>query len=543
MNTVVAHDPGAMKTATAGPRLPNRRALAASLVLLIAACLLYLPTVHHPFANLDDQGYVYENPQVQDGLTWTTIKWSIRTFEQHNWHPLTWISHAIDSQLFGIDPAGHHAMNIAFHALDAVVLFWVLLLATGFAGRSFMVAMLFAVHPINVESVAWISERKTLLSTLLFLLALGAYRWYARQPGLIRYTLVAGLFALGLLAKPQIITLPFVLLLWDYWPLQRMFPSARPLNEAQPLAIFPAKSFWALALEKAPLLLLCAASALATVKAQRVGHYPTYSFGIRLGNALVAYVRYIGKALWPSNLAILYPHPGSSLRLWQVAAAALLLIAITVLVMLGRRHRYLPVGWFWFLGTLVPTIGLIQVGRQALADRYAYQSFLGLFILSCWGVSSLLAGRKFAKTLLPAMSVAALLALAIIAHRQIGYWDDNLTLWTHATQVTENNSTAEDTVGGLLAMRGHPEEAMEHYRSAAAMNPNDMESNLVLARYDLGHGLTGEGIERYRRVLTKLDDPLQRAGIYQRLAVAYRELGDAEQSEKCFREAERLRKH
>jgi protein O-mannosyl-transferase len=308
-----------------------KQAAGLSLVLLVATVALYYPVIHHPFTNVDDQGYVYENLHVQDGLTWNTFTWAMRTFDDSNWHPLTWFSHALDCQLFGIDPAGHHAMNMAWHAVDAVLLFWILLLATGFVGRSFMVAALFAVHPINVESVAWMAERKTILSTFFFLLALGAYRWYARRPDNARYFTVAALFVLGLMAKPQIITLPFVFLLWDYWPLRRMFAdSPSSSGDETPGAAFPSRTFHELIREKVPLFVICLASALITMKAQHVGRpgeWP-YSGWIRIGNAIVAYVRYLGKALWPSNLAIMYLHPGNNLGFWKVATAALLLLLI-----------------------------------------------------------------------------------------------------------------------------------------------------------------------------------------------------------------------
>ena len=560
MNPAVVHDePGLAKFPTGvSPHFSNRAALAASAIILISTIALYLPTVHHPFANLDDMGYVYENPHVQDGLTWGTIKWAARTFERNNWHPLTWLSHALDSQLFGIDPAGHHATNIAFHAINAVVLFWVMLLATGFVGRSFVVAMLFAVHPINVESVAWIAERKTLLSTLFFLLALGAYTWYARRPSDARYLTVALLFAAGLMAKPQVITLPFVLLLWDYWPLERLAFRPSPIafrrkscpsspgeegianREEQPSS---EQRFLWLVIEKAPLFALCAASAWITLRVQRVGRPDAWHFSlpVRIANALVAYVRYLGKALWPSRLAVLYLHPGNSLPVWQVVSAAAVLIAITALVVIGRRYRYLPVGWFWFLGTLLPTIGLVQVGRQAMADRYAYESFVGLFILVCWGVSEWVERRRVPRAVLPAATVAALAVLGLVTHWQIGYWEDNATLWAHTVQVTDNNWVAEDILGHLLSVRGQPDEAMRHYRNAVSINPNDELSNLMIARYERDHGLPSEAIARYKMLLGRLDDPEVEADIYENLAVLYREVGDSSAADDSLQRATRLR--
>jgi len=535
------------------PSLAYGKAAVLSLVLALVTTLLYLPIIHHPFTNIDDQGYVYENLHVQDGLTWDAIQWAVRTFDDNNWHPLTWLSIEFDCQRFGIDPAGHHAMNIFYHALDGVVLFWVLLLATGYMGRSFMVAALFALHPINVESVAWAAERKTVLSTLFFLLALGAYRWYTRRPGIARYTVVAALFALGLMAKPQIITLPFVLLLWDYWPLERI--AVRPWRFAfrqsessktsgEERKANGEKRFLWLLLEKVPLFLLCAASALITLKAQRVGHPQSwqYSVWIRLGNCMVAYVRYIGKALWPSHLAVMYLHPGNSLRFWHVAICGAVLLALTAMVIRLRRYRYLPVGWFWFLGTLVPTIGLLQVGRQAMADRYAYQSFLGLFILICWGFADWARHAHLPNAALPAVSVAALLVLAFLTHRQIGYWQDNMTLWTHAAQVTDNNWMAEDMVAGLLTRQGRQDDAIVHYRRASAINPDDPVSDLFIAIYEQNHGNLPEAVRHYKSAIKGLSDPLEQAKAYQNLSVAYRDLGDVTDSVECLRRAKWLRK-
>ena len=547
MSSAVVHSvPATVVAVKPKSSLPWAKAIGFSVVLAVASSLLYLSIIHHPFANIDDQGYVYENLQVQEGLTWPTIKWAVRSLDDNNWHPLTWISIALDCQMFGIDPAGHHAMNIVYHAIDAVVLFWVLLLATGFVGRSFMVAALFAVHPMNVESVAWAAERKTVLSMLFFLLALGAYRWYAQRPGIARYSVVAGLFALGLMAKPQIITLPCVLLLWDYWPLRRMFPHMPGAGqEDNPLPALPPRSFPWLVKEKLPLFVLCAGSSLATIKAQHVAHvqYWQYSAWIRMGNCIVAYVRYIGKAIWPSHLAIMYLHPGNSLRVWQVAVCALVLLAITAAVLVMHRYRYLPVGWFWFLGTLVPTIGLIQVGRQAMADRYAYLSFLGLFIMACWGLAEWARRAHLPKAALPSFSVAALLALTVVTHRQIGYWQDNLTLWIHASQVTRNNWMADDMAAGLLSNQGRRDEAIAYYRSAAVLNPSDDVSNLALAIYEQNRGNVPEAVRRYQLALNGIDDPLEQAKVYQNLAVAYRDLGDTKNFQECWRRAVRLRKH
>ncbi len=374
----------------------QQRPFLLAFLLMLLTLAVYNPVKRLAFVNYDDRDYVTRNIQVQSGLEWDTVQWAFSTLDAANWHPLTWLSHALDYQLFGMNPSRHHSTNLLLHALNVALLFWVLRRATGYAGRSFMVAALFALHPINVESVAWVSERKNLLSMLFFILALGAWRWYAQKPRLHRYAVVAILFALGLMAKPQIITLPFVLLLWDYWPLQRMFRSP-DLSEP---SLYPPRPFSWLVVEKLPLLVLAAASACITIVAQRAGgamsglsYFPR---SIRLENAVVSYVRYIDKALWPARLANFYPHPQGLLNPWQVLAAFALLLGITALVIAQRRHRYLLVGWFWFLGTMVPMIGIVHVGAQGMADRYAYLPFIGLFLMICWALADW--ARRFQAT-------------------------------------------------------------------------------------------------------------------------------------------------
>jgi len=524
------------------------RPLVLSLLLVIATLALYYPVHHHPFINYDDREYVYENPRVQSGLSPSTIKWALTTYAAGNWHPLTWLSHALDCQLFGLNPAGHHDVNVLFHALNAVLLFWVLRRATGYAGRSFMVAALFALHPINVESVAWVAERKNVLSMMFFLLALGAYRWYVSRPRLGRYSVVAGLFALGLMAKPQIITLPFVLLLWDYWPLERpafrssLFAFRRHESDGssgeKPAAGGNSEKLLLL-LEKLPLFLIAAASAAITLKAQSRGWFPR---DYRVGNAILAYGRYVKKALWPSDLALLYPHPGVSLNWWQVAAAALVLLVITAFVVIARRHRYLPVGWFWFLGKLVPMLGIVQVGVQAMADRYAYVSFLGLFIMVCWGVADWAEARKLPAALLPTVSFAALLLLAIVARRQIGYWQSDQALWGHTLQVTTRNWVAETEMGTALAIGGKVEEAMPYFYRAAAINPDDTNSNMGIAIYNLRRKDYREAIRRFETVVRNKQAvrPSFLVQVYKGMAESYQALGNTAKAQECLRAANNI---
>lgn len=510
-----------------------------SLLLVFATVALYAPVHHHKFVNYDDPGYVTENPHIRTGLDLDVVKWAFTHSYDHNWHPLTWISHAIDIDLFDLDPAGHHDVNVLLHAINALLLFWILQRATGYAGRSFMVAALFALHPINVESVAWVAERKNVLSTLFFLLALGAYGWYAQQPKRGRYLLVALFYMLGLMAKPQVITLPFVLLLWDYWPLRRMFGTED--RETARIPALAAKSLSQLVSEKLPLFAIAAGSALATIRAEHVAaseRWP-YTFAIRLENAILSYARYIGKAFWPSRLALMYLHPGFAIKTWQALAASLLLLAITAMVIVYRRHRYLPVGWLWFLGTLVPMIGIVQVSIQGMADRYAYQSFIGLFLMVCWGVAEWSERRTFPAFVLPLVSVSILLALGVVAHRQMGYWHDSLSLWSHTLDVTDNNWVAELNVGNALRDSGHADQAISHYLRSAEINPDFAATNLDIALYEQEHGNLTQAIEYYKRVVSVWQDPQERTLALTMMARAYRDLGDSARAKECLEEAGR----
>jgi len=538
------------------------RPIVLSLLLVVATLALYYPVHRYPFINYDDRDYVYENPQVKSGLSWTTVQWAFTTSHASNWHPVTWLSHALDCQLFGLKPAGPHDVNVLFHALNAVLLFWVLLRATGFAGRSFMVAALFALHPINVESVAWVAERKNVLSMMFFLLALGAYGWYASRPRLGRYAVVTLLFALGLMAKPQIITLPCVLLLWDYWPLQRfafrhslfalrqkdasrasdetqLAKNQRQSSDEKRKAKSEERFLWLL-LEKLPLLAMVAASAAITLHAQHAARM-RFSRVARVGNGILSYGLYVKKAVWPSHLALLYLHVGESLNWWKVSAAGLILLTITVLVIAGRRHRYLPVGWFWFLGTLVPALGIVQVGIQSMADRYAYVSFLGLFIVICWGAADLGEHFHLPTVLLPSASVAVLLVLAVMARRQISYWQSDEALWTHTLQVTTGNWVAESQLGTALAIDGRIEEAVPHFYKTLAMVPTDSDANMGLAIYQLQRGNFSEAIGYYQKVVA---DQAARRGMivnaWVGMAKAYRALGNREKVRECLEQAKRV---
>ena len=352
------------------------QSVACCMVLFAAVCGFYSSVTHNGFVRYDDEPYILKNHHVQAGLTWSTVKWAFLTGEESNWHPLTWLSHALDCEFFGVNPAGHHWANVVFHGLNAMLLFLFFEYSTGFRGRSLMVAALFALHPINVESVAWAAERKNTLSLLLFLLAFYAYVWYTRKPEKNRYWAVGILYALALMAKPQVITFPFLALLWDYWPLQRMDlgkDSSEATDGAAKLSLVDSVK------EKVPLFMLSAGSALVTMVAQHMGGamLPLSQVGpaSRVETAIVAYARYLEKLFWPVALPALYPHLTHLYPAWQVVGALLLLLLMTAWVLLAKQ-RYLAMGWFWYLGSLVPMIGLVQVGEQEMANRYAYLSFV-----------------------------------------------------------------------------------------------------------------------------------------------------------------------
>ena len=368
---------------------PEKRRFILSLLLVVVVLSLYAQTNHFLFLNYDDGMYVIQNPHVRAGLTFDTFRWAISS-TYANWHPLTWMSHALDYQLFGLNAGGHHFVSVLFHALNVILLFGLLARATGRLGPSFVAAALFAVHPLNVESVAWISERKNVLSTTFLLLSLGAYGWYARKPDVKRYLSVVILFGLGLASKSMLVTLPFILLLLDYWPLRRLW-----LDPSESVPEFSPRPFKSLVIEKLPLFLMSAADCAVTLAAQgkagAVTTFERFPFSVRFANAIYSYAAYLWKTVWPIHLANVYPHPGSSLSFWRVVAAAALLIVATIVFLKLRPSRYLIVGWLYFLGTLIPVIGLVQVGDQAMADRYAYVPLIGIFVMAAWASAEIYA--------------------------------------------------------------------------------------------------------------------------------------------------------
>jgi hypothetical protein len=504
----------------------HRWTFAICILLTVVSFSVYSPVFRHPFTNYDDQDYVTGNQHVRAGLSWNTVGWALTATEQSNWHPLTWLSHALDYQLYGLSAGGHHVTSVLWHALNAVLLFLLLARVTGSTARSAMVAALFAVHPLNVESVAWIAERKNVLSMFFFLLALGAYGWYARQPDWKRYAGVGVLFVLGLASKPMVITLPLVLLLLDYWPLGRVQGWTK-LTAAFPV---PQTTWARLLAEKVPLLGLSVASAIITVIAQQSGHtvanLGALPFEYRAQNALYAYAMYVVKTFWPVHLAVLYPHPLDKLTFAQVALSALFLIAVSAFAWRERvRRPYLITGWLWFLGTLVPMIGLIQVGAQGMADRYMYLPATGLFLILVWRVADWAEERRLNVRTTAAVALTILVVLCLLTVRQIGYWRSSYALWTHTLAVTEDNFMANDNVANLLMEQGRPE-ALRYYQAAADIAPWDPLSHGVLASVLQDRGDFQAAILDYDVVISSGVDAKARAHAYASLGVIYRELGD-----------------
>ncbi len=499
------------------------------LLLALATLAVYLPVARYGYVNYDDSDYVSENTHVLSGLKWENVLWAFTTGHASNWHPMTWLSHMLDCQLFGDHVGAQHLNNVGFHIANTLLLFLLLRRMTGAFWRSALVAALFALHPLHVESVAWISERKDVLSAFFFLLTIGAYVRYAEiqalkaenrrpkaegrpkpdtestarsaapgsrfkvqgsrfevppscspPPSSLFYLLSLALFALGLMSKPMLVTLPFVLLLLDYWPLQR--PQLNTKSSKL-------KTLLPLVREKLPFFALAAASGVITFVVQRKGGAvsTSLSVGARIANALVSYIRYIGKVFWPENLSILYPHPGHW-PAWQVVASAVLLAAISAVALLSARRRpYLAVGWLWFCGTLVPVIGLVQVGIQSMADRYTYIPLIGLFILLVWGINELVPPRPWRANALSLGAAAMLAACALLTERQIHFWHDSEALFRHAVQVTPNNYLAYNNLGFYLSKVGRTAEAMEDYRLSLKINPSYED-----ALNNLGYALAGQ---------------------------------------------------
>jgi tetratricopeptide (TPR) repeat protein len=483
----------------------STRTLAAIyLALTILTWMVFGQTLSHPFVEYDDPNYVYANPEITAGLTGHGLVTAFTGIHARNWHPLTTISHMLDCQLFGLNPAGHHFSSVLFHTLAALLLFSVLRAMTGALWRSAFVAAVFAIHPLRAESVAWVAERKDVLSAVFFMLTLGAYVHYARQPSVRRYLVIVLFFALGLMAKPMLVTLPLLLFLLDYWPLARN-PNGR-------------SGWWKSVAEKVPLLLLSLLAAIATLFAQRttVNYSEELPVTWRIGNALLSYVAYLGQMVWPVRLAVFYPHAADQLSPWKVALAVLLLGGITALAFVWRRKRpYLLVGWLWYLVALFPVIGFIQVGMQGRADRYSYLPQIGLYIAVTWAFAdwSLRSNRR--RVILGGAAALVIAALTCQARIQTSYWSSTESLWQHALEVTTDNDVAHYNVAAHLLGRGQVDEAISHYEKALNIRSDNRETHyhlsVALLHTSLGNALAqkrrlDEALVHYRKAVELRDD-------------------------------------
>jgi protein O-mannosyl-transferase len=444
--------------------------------------LLVFASVHNfGFISLDDPQYVVNNTRVTQGLTLSGVRWALAANYAGNWHPLTWISHMLDVDLFGLNAGAHHLTNALIHLLNSVLLFIVLYRMSGGLSRSAFVAALFAVHPLHVESVAWVAERKDVLSTLFWILSLGAYIAYVRNPRFTRMLAVIVLFALGLMSKPMVVTLPFVLLLLDYWPLARVAPdTAKRISAWLPLVR-----------EKLPLFALVIGSSLLTLAAQgksgAVIAVEALPLRVRVANAIVSYVVYIRDMIWPARLAVFYPFSEPS-PTFVILAVAVLAAVTFIAIKFARRAPYLLVGWAWYLGTLMPVIGIVQAGAQGRADRYTYVPLIGLFIIVAWGARDLAHRLRIGRMPLRLSAAAVVVAFAIAARAQVKYWANDLELWGHTVQVTRANYRAEDHYGVALSNAGRIDEAVTHWEKALVIWPKYAEArnNLGTARVDQG---------------------------------------------------------
>jgi tetratricopeptide (TPR) repeat protein len=485
------------------------------------------------FINYDDEKYITENKDVQSGLSLKGVLWAFSTTTASNWHPLTWLSHMLDCQLFGLNPGRHHLVSLLLHIVNTLLLFAVLEMMTGAMWRSAFVAAVFAVHPLHVESVAWASERKDVLSTLFWLLTMAGYVRYVRRQSVVWYLSAVFAFALGLLAKPMLVTLPFALLLLDYWPLGRYQEKSPSKRKTEATSIhFQWSIFRRLVQEKVPFFVLSAVSSIITFIVQRnagiMANVVEYPLGGRLENVSVSYIKYIMKMICPNRLAILYPLYGNRPPAWQPVLAAILLIAISIwIVRSAQKHKYLPVGWLWYLGTLVPVIGVVHVGAQSMADRYSYIPSIGLLIIAAWGFDELTAKWRSRKMALSVSASIIILALGIGTAHQVRYWQNTMTLFEHALAVTHNNAISHYNVGVELQSQGKVSEAVNHYRQAIQIDPEYAE-----AHNNLGNMLADEG--KYNEAMKHFNEALR---IRPKYAEAHNNLGVLLKSQGKFNEA------
>ena len=480
----------------------------------------YEPVRHNEFVNYDDRGYITENPNINGGITRHSVIWAFTKAHLANWYPLTWLSHMLDIEIYGLNPQGHHITSILIHTASSLLLFWVLLRMTNAIWPSAFVAAVFAVHPLHVESVAWAVERKDVLSGLFWILTMLAYVRYAERPNFRRYALVLLAFVMGIMSKPMVVTLPFALLLLDYWPLER-------LEKQKAENAFQKASVKWLVIEKIPLFVLSAVSSVITFIAQQrggaVNTLERVPLDYRIANMFISYMRYIHKTIWPSKLAVMYPLSKAIPSKDAIVFCALLFVLITVFsIYIGRRRKYVATGWLWYVGTLVPVIGLVQVGVQAMADRYMYIPMLGLTIIAAWGVKDLIGNRPFWKAITAVSAAVVLFSAIILTRMQVRHWQNTLTLFEHALEVTRNNRIAEGAYGHALIEAGKVDEGLLHLRNAVRINPTFFRTRNDLCKTLLKQGKYNEAVTCFNELINHKEVS---AEVYENLGTAQLQLG------------------
>ena len=497
------------------------------LFLILAVTVVYLQVGGFEFLNFDDDSYITKNPHVLSGLTAENVNWAFRTSHTGNWHPLTWISHMIDVEFFGMKAGMHHLVNLLFHIANTLLLFIIFRRMTGAFWKSALVAALFALHPLHVESVAWVAERKDVLSTFFWMLALLSYLRYTARPGTGRYAAVFFFFILGLLSKPMVVTFPFVILLLDWWPLQRMRGS---MGETVPVTEKEGErrreSIHFLIMEKVPFFLCTVLFSVVTYLVQRqagsVRPFDQVHLADRVANAVISYAAYMGKLFRPVDLAVFYPYPRGFEPLVLWGSVLILLAAFLLVLLLARKRPWYVVGWLWYLGTLVPVIGLVQVGGQAMADRYTYIPLVGLFIMLAWGLEELSERLRLRTSVRAAALLSLLMGLAVLSWVQVGYWKNNFTLFTHAVEVTRDNDVAFYNLGNVMVMKGNHGGAIQYYSESLRIKPGDVRTlnNLGVTLKETGR--LKQAVAHFRKALKVSPGDPQ---IYRNLADALKKQG------------------
>lgn len=507
----------------------KRNAVLMCLVLAVVTIAVYVHVGSHGFINIDDPGYVTENPHIVGGITGRNIVWAFTSFDQANWHPVTWLSHMMDVQLYGLSPQGHHLTSVYIHTVSAILLFILLLRLTGAQYQSLFVAAMFALHPLHVESVAWVAERKDVLSAFFGFLSLLFYSQYAKNKSAATYVFALSSFLLGLMSKPMLVTLPVVMLLIDFWPLNR-YGTDEETGENH----LRFKRLAALVSEKSPFLIFSIISCIITICGQHKAIINYFSPVFRIENTLVSYVKYIIKIIWPSDMAVLYPMP-PSIPIWQVfSSVCVLVIFSSVAVKCRRRYPYIAVGWFWFIITLVPVIGIIQVGSQAMADRYSYIPATGLFIIAAWGFSDLTKGIRCRHAVLSLLAGIAVCTSAALTRQQVGYWQNNATLYRHTLQVTTGNEIIHYNLGNYFHSEGDLNSAVFEYKETLQINPNNEGAHINLGIIYRNSGNLNQAIQEFQEALQINPD---NAYAHNNLGLSLSDTGNLDQAIKEYQEA------